>query len=150
MLRYEVLILVTPDVTQDEAASLEKHIAALVKNAKADLISYERWGKYRLAYPVNGKEYGVYYLVRFAAAADQKTELIVHIKDALQVKFNTIVMRHMIHQLGNSQSLEYSRPQSLEEIPQDADSFLKDNPALMSRQHAAKDVVEEVDHGQEN
>lgn len=146
MLRYEVLILVTPEVTQDESTSLEKQVTGLVKTAQADLISYERWGKYRLAYPVAKKEYGVYYLVRFAVDNNNLQSLLAAMKELLAVKFNTIVLRFMINELDKKSSLEYARPQSLEEMPQDVDAIIKDNSAMMAR---SSEAVEE-DHGQES
>lgn len=149
MLRYEILILVTPDVTQDETASIEKYLAGLIKNAKADLISYERWGKYRLAYPVRKKEYGVYYLLRFAVNQEQKQALIKDMQEALRVKFNDLVMRFMVHEIRPGQSLEYTRPRSLEEMPQDVDNLLKENPALMNRSTPRIDDMMEESHGQE-
>lgn len=147
MLRYEVLILVTTEVTQDEAANLEKQVSGLVKNAQADLISYERWGKYRLAYPVAKKDYGVYYLVRFAVDNKNLQSLLAAMKELLAVKFNTIVLRFMMNQLSAKGSLEYTRPQSLEEMPQDVEAIIKDNSAMSAR---SVEAAEEVDNGQES
>lgn len=145
MLRYEVLMLVTPEVTQDEAANLEKHLTGLVKDAKADLISYDRWGKYRLAYPVRKKDYGVYCLLRFGAEKGQAETLLKELQSTLQVRFNDLVMRFVFDKLHNEQSLEYIRPQSLEEVPQDAEAFLKENPGMTARQSQ-----EEASHDQES
>ena len=66
MNRYEVLILAAPEITEDESRGIEKSVEELVKSVKGDVISFERWGKYKLAYSVRKHEYGVYFLARFA------------------------------------------------------------------------------------
>ncbi len=65
MLRYEALMLVIPEITHDEAKALESQVESVVKNGGGATLSFERWGKYRLAYPVKRNEYGIYFLVRF-------------------------------------------------------------------------------------
>jgi len=43
MLRYEVLMLTIPEITEDEARSLETQFSGTVKAAKGSMISFERW-----------------------------------------------------------------------------------------------------------
>lgn len=115
MIRYEALLLAVPSITNDEVKTVEGHIERVVKENKGSLISFEQWGKYRLAYPVKKNDYGVYFLARFEV---ENTGTIVNeIKNVCAVRLNDIVMRDMVTVLDETQSLEYQRPQSLEEIP---------------------------------
>lgn len=116
MLRYELLLLTVPEITEDESKHLESQLDRMIKAAKGSLISYERWGKYRLAYTVNKNEYGVYYLLRFEVDA-QSEQLIQEMRSLFAVKFNDLVMRYMLHVLDSKGSLAYQRPPSLEETP---------------------------------
>jgi len=126
MRRYELLLVTIPEITKDEESSLETHLDRIVKDGKGTTISFERWGKYRLAYPIRKNEYGVYYLVRFEA--DEYTPILKEIRSYLTVKVPTIVMRDMVTQLPTEGSLAYQRPPSLEETPaRDVDSFLREN-----------------------
>ena len=127
MERYESLILTIPEITNDESSEIEKLLDKKIQTFKGKLITYDRWGKYQLAYPVKGKEYGVYYLARFEIPATKKSEILKEVKSLLDLKFNEIVMRHLISQLDINASLEYKRPTSLEETPKDIDQFLKEN-----------------------
>ena len=115
MNRYEILILTIPELTKDEEMSIEKTLEKLLMANKGSIISFERWGKYQLAYPVKSHDYGVYFLARFEAQCDN--ELLKEITTLFHIKFNEFVMRHVITALKKGQSLEYRKPQSLEDVP---------------------------------
>jgi small subunit ribosomal protein S6 len=115
MMRYEVLMLTIPEITQDESKMIESQIEQAINNAKASLLSFERWGKYRLAYPVNNNDYGIYFLVRFELPDAQA--LLKELQTLYTVKLNDLVMRTMCARLDNHAPLAYQRPPSLEEAP---------------------------------
>lgn len=122
--RYEALMLTVPEITADEAKSIEQQFDRLVTDKKGSMISFEKWGKYRLAYPVKKNEYGIYFLARFETA---QPELVNEVNTLLEVKLHELIMRSMLTRLGVNQSLEYQRPQSLEETPtREVGSFLKE------------------------
>ena len=128
MIRYEVLLLTVPEITSHESRDLETTVQKIVKSHKASTISYERWGKYRLAYPVNKHDYGVYFLLRFEVPKDAVTALIADLHALFTVKLNDIVMRHVVRHLPTDAPLSYHRPESLEELPtRDVATFLKES-----------------------
>lgn len=122
--RYEVLVLTVPEITQDETKQLEAEFDRFITKSKGSVLSFERWGKFKLTYPIRGNAYGVYFLVRFEMPTTDLKEL----NDLFSIKFHTIVMRHLVSRL-HGDSLIYQRPKSLEESPtsRDMDSFLKEN-----------------------
>ncbi len=127
MLRYESLILTVPEITQDETKSLERELDRMAQAAKGSTISFERWGKYKLAYPIRKNDYGVYFLARFETPSG--TSLLEDIKKFFTIKLNDVVMRDMVSRLDLDESLAYQRSKSLEESPatRDVSSFLKEN-----------------------
>jgi len=127
MLRYEILFLTVPEITGDEIESIKSYFLKSIRAAQGDMLSFERWGKYRLAYPVNKNDYGVYFLARFEVALENRDALLKDVRGAYIFKFNTLIMKNMIHRLDSEASLEYKRPESLEDSPSDVDSFLKKN-----------------------
>lgn len=135
--RYEALLLTVPEITADETKSLESQLDSIVKTNKGSVISFERWGKYRLAYPVRKNDYGVYFLMRF----DLNPEGMAALKDIrslFSVKLHDLVMRDMVTSLDPNQPLTYQRPPSLEDAPtRDVNTFLKENKmeGLMSSEH---------------
>ncbi|MCL5874869.1 MAG: 30S ribosomal protein S6 [Candidatus Dependentiae bacterium] len=115
MITYEVLILTVPTITQDETKNLETQCERVIKENKGNTISFERWGKYRLAYPVKKNDYGVYFLARFES--EEPGVIVEAIRTLMTVRLNDLVMRHMATLLDPKRSLAYQRPQSLEEAP---------------------------------
>ncbi len=124
MQRYEALMLTVPEITKDEAKQLETELDKLIMSAKGAVISFERWGKFKLTYPIQHNHYGVYFLVRFEVLEPLTKQL----DELFKIKLNSFVMRHLISTVAEG-SLEYQRPKSLEEVPasRDMDSFLKEN-----------------------
>jgi small subunit ribosomal protein S6 len=134
MMRYELLMLSVPEITLDEAKALESQIERTIRDAKGAVLSFDRWGKYRLAYPVKKNDYGVYFLTRFEI--EDSNELLEELKSVFMVKLNDTIMRHMISRLSLNDSLEYQKPQSLEEAPaRDMNTFIRDNNLLSSGRH---------------
>lgn len=127
MFRYEVLFLTVPEITKDESEAIRAHFSKVIRTHKGNLLSFDRWGKYRLAYPVNHNDYGVYFLTRFEVDGENKEALLASIKEIFVFKFNTLIPKHMVARLDAHAPLEYKRPASLEDNPQDIDSFLKRN-----------------------
>lgn len=147
MHRYEALILASPEITKDEATFIETEIGRLSQAVKGNIISFERWGKFKLAYPVKKNEYGVYFLARFEVPAG--TEVIEDMKTLFKVKLHESVMRYVICALDPNQSLIYQRPKSLEEVPasHDVGAFLKENKmeGLLGSSHRARGRDNELD-----
>src|SRR5437016_1847713 len=95
MLRqYEALLLTVPEITGDEAKHLETQIDKAIKTGTGSTISFERWGKYKLAYEINKNDYGIFFLARFELP--QGTKTVADLKTLLKVKLNNVVMRDMI------------------------------------------------------
>lgn len=146
MLRYEILILTVPEITVDESKGIESDIDSIIDQNKGSVISYERWGKYKLAYLVTHHECGIYFLVRFQIEQENLHQLLNKIHEYFAVKQTELVMRHMITKLAPGESLEYKRPESLEEVPSgDIDGLLNDNKInnLLNNSDASE-TVEQV------
>ena len=125
MRRYETLFIAVPEITNDEIKGIESQFSQTVQAAKGSLISFERWGKFKLAYPIRKNEYGVYFLVRFELETEPKG-LLDDLRRLLAVKHNELIMRNITVTLDPNASLEYQRPESLEEAPREVSSFMRD------------------------
>lgn len=125
MVRYEALLLTVPEITADESKSIEQQFDKLVAKNKGTVLSFERWGKYRLSYPIKKNDYGVYFLARFEAP--ESNPLVREVKNFLAVALHEVVMRNVVTKLNLNKSLEYQRPPSLEDAPaREVGSFLKE------------------------
>ena len=137
-------MLTIPEVTEDEIKGIESQLQGVLRGAKGTLVSFERWGKYRLCYPVKKNEYGVYFLVRFELPVEAMN-VLDELKALINVKFYDIIMRSMFSVLDPKQSLVYQRPTSLEEAPRREGSFLRPSKHAESRASDGVTVEEDVD-----
>lgn len=145
--RYETLMLTVPEITQDEMKKLEKEFDRVVSEAKGTTLSFERWGKYRLAYPVQKNDYGVYFLARYEAP--EGSGIQDELKSLFAIKVNNFVMRQVSTLLDEKAPLAYQRPKSLEESPGtrgDVKDFLKEHKmeGLLSSSESKKPREQEV------
>lgn len=141
-----------PEITADEAKAIESQLEKAVHDTQGTVISYDRWGKYRLAYPIRKNDYGVYFLLRFEVNDEKKSKTLEELKTIFGVKQTDLIMRALTVTLPADKSLNYDRPQSLEEIPtRDVDTFLKENKmsGLLQKSTLASKPSEEVDLDEE-
>jgi len=140
MNRYEILILTIPEITKDEESSLENQIEKFINAHKGSIVTFDRWGKYRLSYPVRNNDYGVYFLMRFDVENDK--EFLKELQTMFYVKFNDIVMRHVVTRLKKDQSLEYKKPPSLEDVPKKRISMFEKSEMKPGSPAIKKDSLE--------
>jgi ribosomal protein S6 len=117
MARYEVLFVTIPSLTSDESNTIESQFHELVSTNKGKALSYDKWGKYRLAYEMKKNEYGNYFLSRFEIPSAETAKVLEQLRNFFAVKYSDSVMRHLVTRLNPTASLEYKRPESMEEAP---------------------------------
>jgi small subunit ribosomal protein S6 len=62
MRTYEVLFILSPQVTEEEAATLIADFKGIAEKNGATLKNEEAWGRRRLAYPIAKSNEGIYHL----------------------------------------------------------------------------------------
>ena len=69
MRHYELVVVLSPMISPDEAGQAWERIKGYITNREAEIVHEERWGTRRLAYPVKKGQYqfleGNYHLTRF-------------------------------------------------------------------------------------
>ena len=72
---YEGMFLVDSVETESDWEGVTKAIKKILKKAKADIVSLEKWDNRRLAYDVDGKNRGTYILCYFEAPGEGIKEI---------------------------------------------------------------------------
>ncbi len=131
MNRYEILILAVPHMTEDEAGSIERAIEKITKNVPGStLLSYDKWGKVKLAYEIKERgathEYGIYFLIRFELVDPKALFDQVHL--LLTTKYSDSVIRFVTKKMTPGEPLIYERPEVTEDTStRDVGDFLRKN-----------------------
>ena len=91
--RYETVFILTPVLSEDQAKETVKKFTGYLKKNDAKILHEENWGLKKLAYPIQKKSTGFYYLVEFEAEATIirpfETEFI---RDERVMRFLTVKM----------------------------------------------------------
>lgn len=123
MIYYEILLLITPDISQENYDLIKNKLEAVITSKKGVIKNYDRWGKYLLAYPIKKHTYGIYVLLRFGIGQDVLNEVLSNIKVLRTLDFNLLIMRYVFVRLGKAISETYCRPDSLEDSPRREKSY---------------------------
>ncbi|MCF7811293.1 30S ribosomal protein S6 [bacterium] len=89
MNNYEMMYICDPS-NEEGIEDIKKRIEGIITGREGQVISYEKLGKKRLAYPIQKRLYGLYYLVLF-----QGDGRIVQALDYF-LRLNPITIRHLI------------------------------------------------------
>ena len=89
MTKYEILLLLDPDLDEARQAEVVDRVRQLVEGGGGTWDLHDAWGRRRLAYEIGHKGEGSYHLLHFASEAETLDEIsrVLRIDDG--------VMRHM-------------------------------------------------------
>ena len=90
MRRYELMLVLRPDLAEDRSQAILERSTRSIVGAGGQIVKVSPWGRRRLAYPIDGQREGSYHLVIFEAPAEGVVELErgLHITEE--------VMRHLV------------------------------------------------------
>ena len=75
MKKYEALVILSPELTDEQKEATIKKIFAPVETAKGTIDGVDKWGVKKLAYPIKFKREGYFALVNFTAPTDVVKEI---------------------------------------------------------------------------
>ena len=75
MINYEVLYILSSEQDDETIAAQADKFANLVTANGGEVLKLDKWGRRRLAYPINFKNEGYYVLMNIKAGSDLPAEL---------------------------------------------------------------------------
>jgi len=75
MRQYETAFLITPKLEEEETEALIEKMAEVVKKKKGKMVNIEKWGKRRLAYPIEKLDEAIYVFFHYEGDPDIPHEL---------------------------------------------------------------------------
>ena len=90
MIDYEILLLLDPDLAEEPQAEVVARVRDLIEKGGGTFTRHDVWGKRKLAYEIDKRTEGDYYVYQFHAPVETIAELdrVLHITDP--------VVRYMI------------------------------------------------------
>jgi small subunit ribosomal protein S6 len=89
--QYETVFIMTPVLSDDQMKETVAKYQKLLKDKGAEIVMEDNWGLKKLAYPIQKKSTGFYYLIEFKAEGDliKDVELIFK-RDERIIRFLTV------------------------------------------------------------
>ena len=146
MVRYETLILSHPEILEKDEKKLQDHFEGLASSKKCELISFDKWGKYMLTYPVKKQDYGIYYLVRYSLDPQEVQKFTKELQEFFRIRCSEFVMRYLNKRLAEDAPLEYQKPLSIEA----AEAEMAEAPDRRGRPYDRNSRRPQFDHRRED
>ena len=80
MNKYELAVVVSAKIEDDERAQVIEKVKALVERFGGQISDVDEWGKKRLAYEIQKMHEGFYYFIQFEADAQCPAEVERHVR----------------------------------------------------------------------
>lgn len=101
MNNYELMVIFTPVLSEDEFKTAQKKFTDLVTEAGGSIVNQNPWGLKSLAYPVQKKTTGLYWVLNYTAPSDFNEKL------KIQLLRDEQVLRHLCTKL-DKYAVEYN------------------------------------------
>ena len=75
MNKYELAVVVSAKIEDDERAQVIEKVKALVERFGGQISDVDEWGKKRLAYEIQKMKEGYYYFIQFESDAETPSEI---------------------------------------------------------------------------
>ena len=101
MNNYELMVIFTPVLSDDEFKAEQKKYAKLVTDNGGSIVAENPWGLKSLAYPIDKKTTGLYWVLEYTAESDFNEKL------KIQLLRDETVLRHLCTKL-DKYAVEYN------------------------------------------
>ncbi len=141
MRRYEALIILDPDMADDDVKALNERYGAIIRDHSGEIIKIEDWGTRRLAYLVGKKDKGRYILFDFVSGPELISEL------ERQFKITEDVMKYLSVKLDDEVDLEAFKAKAEKEAVESEAKKVEDleQPVLAEPEAVASPETQDVE-----
>ena len=101
MNNYELMVIFTPVLSDDEFKNAQKKYTTLITDNGGEIVAENPWGLKSLAYPIQKKTTGLYWVMEYIAPSDFNEKL------KIQLLRDESVLRHMVTKL-DKYAVEYN------------------------------------------
>ena len=92
---YEMVIIISPEVAEEDVPGTIDKVSEYINSKGGEVTQVDRWGKRKLAYPINRCMEGNYVVSRFKIKPGVTAELEANLK------MSETILRHMLIRLDN-------------------------------------------------
>jgi small subunit ribosomal protein S6 len=90
-----MVLIISPEIAEDDVPGTIDRVNEFITSNGGEINEVERWGKRKLAYPINNFKEGNYVISHFKMEPGMTTEL------EATLKISEDILRHMLVRLGD-------------------------------------------------
>jgi len=90
---YELMLIFTPVLSEEDYKNAQKKYTDFIKDNGGQVIHQDAWGLRSLAYPIQKKTTGMYFVMEYTAPAELNAKL------EIQMNRDETIIRHMVTRL---------------------------------------------------
>ena len=110
MRRYELMLVIRPDVADDKSQALVDRTTRGIVASGGQIVKVAPWGRRRLAYPIDRHREGSYHIILFEAPS----EAIVELEHTLLITEE--VLRHLVTRVDRPSKVSAGDGSELDDI----------------------------------
>jgi len=110
MRRYELMLVLRPDVPDDKSQAVVDRTTRGILTAGGQIVKVAPWGRRRLAYPIDRHREGSYHIILFEAPS----EAIVELEHTLLITEE--VLRHLVTRVDRPQKTTQADGEELDDL----------------------------------
>ncbi len=119
--QYETVFIMTPVLSDDQMKETVEKYKKFLKKKGAKIIYEDYWGLKKLAYPIQKKSTGFYFLIEFKADSQIISELEVNFKrDERIIRFLTLALDK--HAIAYNEKRKAKKAKEKEEVKEEQKS----------------------------
>lgn len=108
MRHYETGVIIAPSLSDEEIEEQIRQMTELITSMKGNLLREERWGKRKLAYPIDKFTDGYYLFLDYEAEPEVPAEL------ERRFRQSDLILRYMTVKKGITSPLKMKKPKEIE------------------------------------
>lgn len=90
---YELMVIFTPVLSEEDYKTAQKKYSDFIKDNGGQIVHQDAWGLRSLAYPIQKKTTGLYFVMEFEAPTNTNAAL------EIQMNRDETIIRHMVTRL---------------------------------------------------
>ena len=137
---YEILYIVNPNFERKKIDDTMKEIESRLNKTKSKIINHVIWGKKKLAYPIQGHNYGTFIMAHYNGGENNALDDFNS-----WLKLSDLVIRHMIVRLKNEPNIIEKTDNDLNIEPEKEESAIGEKENLKDSEEETTEKIEGVE-----